>query len=149
MQHRGNGYPIERDVDGFWIPDFEAKERRDRELYDGYCLPPEKQERAEFWDLFTTEFWSIITSQPLDYVTPLLRRLIDKSWSANNEDIHVDAIHQSIISLLYYAWDRAREVRKLRREVKELRAALRRLKGHAVAEYAAQERAMGRECGTS
>jgi hypothetical protein len=150
MQRSGLGYPIERDVDGHWIPDFEEKERRCSQEYgDSHQLSVTEQERRSFWDLFTGEFYCVITSLPLDYVTPLLRRLIDKSWGASSEDIHVDAIHDSIVSLLYYAWDRARETRKLRREVRTLRSELRRIRSGAVLEYAAQERAMGRECGTS
>jgi hypothetical protein len=145
----GLGYSIERDVDGRWIPDFEEKEQGFRREYgDSHLVSVEEQKRRSFWDLLTGEVYCVITSLPLDYVTPLLRLLIDKSWGASTEDLHVGDIHDSLVSLLYYAWDRAREARKLRREVKALRAELRRIRNGAVFEYAAQERAMGRECGT-
>jgi hypothetical protein len=140
---------MERDVDGFWMPDFEEKENSFRREYgDSYLLSVDKQESTPFWTLFD-EMNSAVTSLPLDYVTPLLRRLINKSWGVGTEGWTLDDMHLNIISLLYYAWDRARETRKLRREVKALRAELRRIRIGAVSEYAAQERSMGRECGTS
>jgi hypothetical protein len=140
---------MQRDVDGHWIPDFEEKEQRfKREFGDSYIVPVKEQERRLFWHLLD-EMNHIITSLPLDYVTPLLRRLIDKSWGASADGLSLDDVQLNIVSLLYYAWDRARETRKLRREVATLRSELRRIRNGAVLEYAAQERAMGRECGTS
>src|SRR5215831_5025463 len=76
-------------------------------------------EGADFWDLFSGEMDCSITSQPVEDVIPLLRCLIDKCRLASDEDpygremagAYVQETEYRIECLLYYAWDRAREVR--------------------------------------
>ena len=82
-----------------------------------YSAPsPQQCEQMGFWELFDaiSDYW--ITSLPLAEVTPALRTIIDKQWEDDREvppAEFVSDIQDRIVSLLYYAWDRAREVQAL------------------------------------
>jgi hypothetical protein len=93
-----------------------------------YSVPsPQQCEQMGFWELFdaVSNYW--ITALPLAEVTPVLRVIIDKQWQDDREAPPAELvgdIQERIVSLLYYAWDRAREVQtlqaKLHRKEQEL-----------------------------
>jgi hypothetical protein len=67
-----------------------------------------------FWEAFQSEMGCLVTQYPLRDMIPYLRHLIDESWRVEDTDIK-----DNIRSLLYYAWDRAREVETLQRRFAE------------------------------
>jgi hypothetical protein len=100
-------------------------ERREARSGNDFKMNPVKWQRADFWDLFSVEIGHWITSQPVEDVIPLLRCLIDKYWDLEeSRHPHVCEIVDNVHCLLYYAWDRAREVRDLRCRVHEMEARL-------------------------
>jgi hypothetical protein len=94
-----------------------------------FRIDPSRWPAADFWDLFQAEASHSITSQPIAEVIPLLRCLIDKYWDLDEDTLPPDSIADNIHCLLYYAWDRAREVRSLRRRVREMEVRLLSLTG--------------------
>src|SRR6516225_9033536 len=96
-----------------------------------YSAPsPQQCERMGFWELFdaTSNHW--ITSLPLVEVIPVLRVIIDKQWEDDREvppAEFVGDIQERIVSLLYYAWDRAREVQALQARLHEKEQELARM----------------------
>jgi hypothetical protein len=93
---------------------------------------PSLQQRQQmgFWELFdaTSNYW--ITSLPLAEVTPVLRAIIDKQWEDDREVPPAELvgdIQDRIVSLLYYAWDRAREVQALQAKLGEKEQELARM----------------------
>jgi hypothetical protein len=96
---------------------------------------PEKSAEMDFWELFTREVDNWVTSRPLSEMITVLRRIIDKQWNGDEPaDEALENIEPHVVSLLYYAWDRAREVETLQVKLQEteatLRAALRAVVKH-------------------
>jgi hypothetical protein len=79
-----------------------------------------RREIRRFWDLLEQTFDCYITWEhlPLEETVPLLRQLIDMSW----RDRRFDRLRAPVLSLLYYAWDRAREVQVLRARLQKAEA---------------------------
>jgi hypothetical protein len=90
-----------------------------------------RDRKLDFWSLFQLEMTSWITGQPLEDVIPLLRCLIDKQWEDDPsfDGPLPDGVGYSVISLLYYAWDRSREVVELRGRLREAHMRLLALTG--------------------
>jgi hypothetical protein len=87
-------------------------------------VPSASWGRYDFWQLLSLEVNHWITSQPIEDVIPLLRHLIDAYWEQPDDSEPPADIDGTIHCLLYYAWDRAREVEDLRRRVHEMETRL-------------------------
>jgi hypothetical protein len=83
---------------------------------------PAECARMGFWELFDDTADYYITRRSLAEVIPVLRAIIDKQWEDDRDEPPtqlVGEIQERIVSLLYYAWDRAREVQVLQAKLCE------------------------------